>query len=318
MGRVLSWFRILWMLLFAVGLGGGIFTLLGFMGKVSWQFDLLSHFRVQYLFGMTAVALILLAVRRYAWGLICLGFAVVNLVVLFPYFLAGAENQVGSEPTIRVLMSNINTQSGDPEKVHRLIEDIDPDIIVLEELGTRWLGLVAELKLTHPYSCMRIRDDNFGIGLFCKYPLVSGNINYFGSMHVPSVVVMVDSPQGKLNVVATHPIPPFNAECAASRNEQLEQVAEYIGQRDREYPLILLGDLNTTPWNIYFKKLLKESSLIDSSGGWGIQPSWPTFSPLLWIPLDHCLHSEDVSVMNRETGPNVDSDHYPLILDIGI
>jgi len=33
------------MLLFAIGLGGGIFTLLGFMGKVSRQFDLLSHFR---------------------------------------------------------------------------------------------------------------------------------------------------------------------------------------------------------------------------------------------------------------------------------
>jgi len=48
----------------------------------------------------------------------------------------------------------------------------------------------------------------------------------------------------------------------------------------------------------------------------GMQPTWPTFSPLLEIPLDHLLHTKDVTIVNREIGVDVGSDHYPLIVDL--
>lgn len=78
---------------------------------------------------------------------------------------------------------------------------------------------------------------------------------------------------------------------------------------------MLLGDLNVTPWSKHFQQLLDRTGLLDSSSGYGVQPSWPNFSWLLRIPIDHCLHSSDIVIDQRKVGPDVGSDHYPIIVD---
>jgi endonuclease/exonuclease/phosphatase (EEP) superfamily protein YafD len=77
----------------------------------------------------------------------------------------------------------------------------------------------------------------------------------------------------------------------------------------------VLGDLNVSPWSWHFRRLVRESGLRDSMRGWGVQPSWPTFNPLLRIPLDHALHSPGIRIADRQTGRRVGSDHYPLVID---
>jgi endonuclease/exonuclease/phosphatase (EEP) superfamily protein YafD len=211
----------------------------------------------------------------------------------------------------------VNTQSGSPAKVAELIERQKPDIIVLEEIGVRWMGLVADLKQAYPYSSVKIRDDNFGIGLFSRYPLKNHEMRYFGDAGVPTIIAAVKTPSGLLNIVATHPLPPGGKEYSEFRNNQMSEIACYIAE-SKLSPLVLLGDLNMAPWNVYFKGFVKQSGLRDSSKGWGIQPTWPTFNQLLRIPLDHCLYSSDVSILNRAVGSDVGSDHYPLIVDIAI
>jgi len=83
-------------------------------------------------------------------------------------------------------------------------------------------------------------------------------------------------------------------------------------------PLLLLGDLNVTPWNHHFKKLLRHTGLKDSTQGYGVQPTWPTYYPWLWIPIDHCLYSSSIHVVGRKVGEHVGSDHYPVIIDFAI
>jgi endonuclease/exonuclease/phosphatase (EEP) superfamily protein YafD len=58
--------------------------------------------------------------------------------------------------------------------------------------------------------------------------------------------------------------------------------------------------------------------MIDSAQGHGVQPTWPNFNPLLWIPLDHVLHSTCLAVRDRIIGPDVGSDHYPVIVDFSL
>ena len=67
-----------------------------------------------------------------------------------------------------------------------------------------------------------------------------------------------------------------------------------------------------------FRRLLRRTGLENSSQGFGVQPTWPNFNPLLRIPLDHCLHSSDISIVDRQIGEDVSSDHYPLIVDFVI
>jgi len=35
----------------------------------------------------------------------------------------------------------------------------------------------------------------------------------------------------------------------------------------------------------------------------------------LLIPIDHCLHSREVRIVRKQIGPDVGSDHYPVVVD---
>jgi endonuclease/exonuclease/phosphatase family metal-dependent hydrolase len=48
----------------------------------------------------------------------------------------------------------------------------------------------------------------------------------------------------------------------------------------------------------------------------GLQWSWPVGLWPLALPIDHCLVSEKVEVVDRWMGPDVGSDHYPLVVDV--
>jgi endonuclease/exonuclease/phosphatase (EEP) superfamily protein YafD len=90
-------------------------------------------------------------------------------------------------------------------------------------------------------------------------------------------------------------------------------------------PKILIGDLNCGPWSPAFSNLLS-GGLHDSEQGFGPQPSWPArtgrvvenipIPPL--IPIDHVLVSDDICVVQRQTGPPMQSDHVPVFVRIRI
>ena len=100
------------------------------------------------------------------------------------------------------------------------------------------------------------------------------------------------------------------------RNNQLEELSRFV--RDATDEVLLLGDLNVTPWCYYFQKLVRDSGLMDSTRGFGVQPSWPSNNIFLRIPLDHCLHTPKIQIVGREIGPAIGSDHFPLIVDFVI
>lgn len=302
-------------LLTAAGFVACSATLFGFLGRFSWFLDLFSHFRVQYLIGLNILGVFLLVARRFKTAAVFFAFASINLGFVLPLYLDGHVAESERAGILRAMLINVNTRLGDAERVKHTIQEFDPDIIVLEEINARWVLDLQWLDNSHPHSRVQPREDNFGIGLFSKHPLAKSSIVYIGDASVPSIVATIDIGLHKLGVIATHPPPPWGAAYSRWRNEQLEELPGYISS---SLPLILLGDLNVTPWNHHFRKLLKRAELIDSSEGRGIQPTWPNYNPLLWIPIDQCLHSRDVTVLNKRIGADVGSDHYPVIVDFAI
>lgn len=97
------------------------------------------------------------------------------------------------------------------------------------------------------------------------------------------------------------------------RNEQLEEIAEFV--RDKPGHVVVLGDLNVTPWSKSFQKFTESANLRDSRRGFGVNATWPAWLGGLGIPIDHCLVSEGIVVRNVETGESVGSDHRPLIAE---
>nr|WP_094673053.1 hypothetical protein [Hydrocoleum sp. CS-953] len=78
----------------------------------------------------------------------------------------------------------------------------------------------------------------------------------------------------------------------------------------------MAGDLNTTMWSPYYQKLEQKTGLRNSRLGFGILPSWPAkgfshsivfyiLSRFFQIPIDHCLISSEIKVVNVETKANL-------------
>jgi len=303
-----------WFLLTLSGTVASLATIIGFLGSFSWFFDLFSHFRVQYVLGLLVLGMVMWVGRRRKTSALFLLLAVVNLGIVLPLYFAKQTIDAKISSPLRAMLINVNTSMGDVARVRTVVEAENPDILVLEEISARWLADLAWLTNTHPHILVEPREDNFGIAIYSKFPLQNGRIIDVGEADVPSIIATVQTEKGNLCVVATHPLPPFGKDYSHLRNEHLEQLPYFL---TTPHPILLLGDLNVTPWNHHFRKLLKATGLRDSSKGFGYQPSWPSHAPLFLIPLDHCLHSKEITIVDRRIGQNVSSDHYPLIVDFG-
>ena len=62
--------------------------------------------------------------------------------------------------------------------------------------------------------------------------------------------------------------------------------------------------------------LVGTTGLCDTRAGFGYQGSFPASSAILRIPIDHVLVSCEVGVRARRIGPDVGSDHLPVIVDL--
>ncbi len=303
-----------WGIIIAAGVVISISTILGFLGFLYWFLDLFSHFRVQYFIGLSIVSLLLLIPRNYNKIALCFGLlAIVNLSTILPLYLGRTTNDLNSQISQRILLLNVNTQFGSIAKVSKVIQDYNPDIVVLEEIDDKWVSGLQLLSNLYLYSKIQPREDNFGITLYSKYPLTQADIIYIGDADIPSIFAEVETNNGKFVILATHPLPPTSKEYSILRNKQLEELPRFI--RDAPSPVLLIGDLNISLWSWHFRKLLRESGLKDSSQGRGVQPTWPSHNPLLLIPIDHCLYSKGIEIIRKEIGPGVGSDHYPVIVD---
>jgi endonuclease/exonuclease/phosphatase (EEP) superfamily protein YafD len=144
--------------------------------------------------------------------------------------------------------------------------------------------------------------------------LTNDAIIELGEAGLPSVRVDVLHDGKHIRLVGTHPLPPGSSDHARLRNEQLRRVAGQVHGQD--LPVVVLGDLNTTPWSPFFSDLLREGGLQDTSAGRGIFASWPSALPFLRIPLDHCLVSPGFAVCDKRVGPRVGGDHLPIVVTL--
>jgi endonuclease/exonuclease/phosphatase (EEP) superfamily protein YafD len=288
-------------------------TIIGFLGSVWWFFELFSHFRVQYLLSLIPISLLLLLGRKFRVALAFGLCAALNLAFILPYYIAAGDVRSTKEPSIRVVSINVNTANKRYDLVKQYILETNPDLFLLVEVDSGWLEGMANIENLYPYRTAQPQDGNFGIALYSKHPCKKCEIVYLGDDNLPSVVGEFEFSGKSFTVLGTHPLPPMNRGYSSSRNNQLDAVADYLsGVAGHK---MLLGDLNATPWSYEFMRVGKRASLHDSAGGYGLQLTWPTYSYMFRVPIDHCLVSTDINVVNRSVGRHVGSDHFPILID---
>ncbi|MCA9449340.1 MAG: endonuclease/exonuclease/phosphatase family protein, partial [Candidatus Omnitrophica bacterium] len=243
----------------AFGFFVGAVSLVGFLSPFHWAFDLLCHFRFQYALSLSLVTLAFVIMRRWKSAALCGLVATINIATVVPLFIP-VDTSVPSSGKIReALHINVDRARGNKEAVRKLIEERDPDLLQLCEISYAWMNELEDLLERYPFRVVEERQDNFGIGLFSKHSFEKALITRIGPADVPSCLAIVQLPEATVTVIGTHPIPPGGQRRSMLRDSQLESLA--AGIRKATPPVILMGDLNVSPWSSHFQDLLKVSGL---------------------------------------------------------
>lgn len=301
-----------------VGLAGGfglcLLTLAAFAGERHWLLEITTHFRPHYALGLLVFAAAYAWGRRFRLSAVFAVFAVVNVVVLLPRFAPHATAPAGA-PQLKLLLFNVHTPNRDYPALLNLIAREQPDVVVLMEVNDTWISALAPLEKTHPYTRKVARPDNFGIVLYSRLPLNDVRTLYLSPSEVPSIRATVSlSDNRPITLLATHPLPPGDAENTMLRDLQLGAIARW--SVSATMPAVVIGDLNCAPWSPAFRRLLREGALTDT--GRGITPTWPVEPWILRIPLDHCLVTSALVGKEHRVGPNIGSDHFPIIVTVAL
>ncbi len=290
-----------------------LFSLTGYLGGYHLYLELTSHFKLQYLATCCLALIFFSFTRKKVWCLVSLFCIALNLAAIVPWYIPqpkSAGTPAGLE--LRFFLANVLTSNRRYQDVLSLIQEEKPEIAVFLEVNETWAKRLDPLRDILPYSLVYPREDNFGIALYSSLPLQNKTVQLFRN-EIPSLSASVTW-QGKvISILATHPLPPISQGYFEWRNSQIKELSQYLQQL--KTPKVVLGDLNMTVWSPYYKSFVEKTKLHNSRTGFGILPTWPAQSPLLLIPLDHCLVSEGIQVLHTRTGRNVGSDHLPLITD---
>ncbi|MDF1815259.1 MAG: endonuclease/exonuclease/phosphatase family protein [Verrucomicrobiales bacterium] len=281
----------------------------GFLAKYHFLFDICTNFRITAIQGLLGCGVLLLIFAKKKWfGTFSLAAGIVLLFTLYPYYTGKPDHPDQVEKT-RLLVFNVLTDNEEKAKVADYILSKDPDVIVLLEIDVRWrLAMMARLSQKYPWHIERTRADNFGIAAFSKRPFTSAEILDLGE-EIPSVDLCFDN----VRIIGTHPVPPMNRDYRESRNRQFEALERVVNQST--LPLIVCGDMNSTPWSPAMKNFMKSTGLIDSARGFGYRATWYGMHGLVGLWIDHVFHSKEITTLHRDVGPDLGSDHRAIVFD---
>lgn len=292
-------------------------SLAAFGGRWVWWLDVLANFRAQYVVALAFFGLIVMMSRWRRTGYGILGAALVNLVVVLPLYIGSPAEARMEAPSLRVMSFNLLSTNESYSEVVDYIESVDPDLVFLHEASRPWEVAVESAGLG--YEIIRPRSDDliFGTLVLVRGDAVTAVSHGFASSS-PRAVSLVYTPSGwgtSLAVLGTHPLAPTDGKRADLRDAQLGFAGEWAAEQSGAF--MVVGDFNSTPWSYPFRRLMATAELRNSQNGFGLQPSFPTTSNLLLrVPIDHLVHSDAIEVTGRQLGPDLGSDHFPLVVDL--
>jgi len=240
---------------------------------------------------------------------------------------------------IRVMTYNIHSCIGNdgkvrPERVARVINHFDPDIVAVQEIdchrgrsgGHDQAQLIADhLRMTHVFQAMFEEEkERYGIAIFARRPLKivkAANLTAAkGRREARGAIWVLLEMEGHqtIHVINTH--------FGLGKREREHQAAELLGKNwlgaipDHE-PVILCGDFNSGPRSQVFRNmLLRFRDVQQSAVDHKPRPTFSSVQPILRIDhvfVSHHFIVEQVELPDTPTAVMA-SDHLPLCVELSL
>lgn len=286
-------------------------SVLPLAAKHWWVLDLFTHFRLQLIAAQIILLAALVGLTRSRWSLILIGLIGINVHGSHEYLWPDARRGIAPHH-LRVMTANVEARNTRAAGLVTQIEREQPDILAILEFNAAWAARLAVLDGAYPYRIEVPQSDRFGIALLARKPVLEHRVIDLGG--TPAIDARIEGPTGTVRILAVHTMPPMSRHAAALRQSQLDQLAAIAAAATE--PVIVLGDLNLSPYSPHFAEFLERARLHDALVGHGPSITWPTFLPLLGIPIDHCLLSSSWDSIAYRRQPAYGSDHYAIAVDL--
>lgn len=338
-----------------------LLTFVSFQGDRGWLWSLTTHFHVQY-FAIQVLAVLWMFFQWIAAGrksaapvrrlaklpalLIVSAFACMNAWQIAPYWghlFQANKPKVSTVGHVRLMHFNLfGNRNHDVSEVVSAIRAEKPDVLDFVEYTLQWQ---RDLERSGVLSAYPYRIGGRGkLALYSKRKLLKAHLTsdlvQFQPGNRPvqvenqvNLIAQMRVGGSPVTLLVAHPASPIAPSHLRWQQEMFKGWGRHRASLGKN--LVLVGDLNTTPWSTEFRQIVQGTGLRDSQLDFGLQPSWPTFFlffnvprlfssfpsslRLPWgIPIDHVLVSEKIQVLSRKTGPFVGSDHLPLIVEFAL
>jgi endonuclease/exonuclease/phosphatase (EEP) superfamily protein YafD len=297
-----------WATSFVGFLAGLVGLALSRLGLIWPDFDVFSHFTVQFLIWTICFAIVPWFFRRM--GSTAAMAAIVCALTLYGLLPSIREadtalDQSLDRSNLRIATYNVAYRNKDLPRMAENIRKLQADVVVLVELFRPDLLPLIEAEYPHQYNCLKF-NSACSIAIVSRYPL-TGESALIGASQTELAHVTVQSPIGQVDVAGFHSIRfPFS-------RLQLRQAAELSTLLEKvSRPLILAGDFNATP-NSRTHNMIAENNQLTSLND---LPTWPA-GLLPQLSIDHIMVSHDLeAVTSVSAGDGAGSDHLPIVVTV--
>jgi len=301
-------------LIAAVGLLIG--TAVGFFGATCKVLDLAAHFRPHLVVIALAVAIVALLLVDAPLGVgvaaVLAALAMVNIGAVRAersYRAAVADGRATKTLTIGVL--NVNFRNGRHAPVEQWIRRVRPDVLVIVEVSAGWRQALDRLADLYPHRALR--STSF-VTMIARRPWTSFDVVSGPRTRQAILTASFDVEGSTLTVIGAHPASPTRPHRMRARDAELDTIARLAAAAPG--PVAAMGDFNATPWSAPMRRLVRTSPLRYPDL---VATTWPAFLPRwLGIKIDHIMLGNGCTAFDYKVGPNVGSDHRPVVATIRI
>jgi endonuclease/exonuclease/phosphatase (EEP) superfamily protein YafD len=311
---------LLGMVLLTIGFLATLATVLGFFGGAWWAFDAAANFRFQ-------LGLILVVVGVLYWITVAKGAAILflvagiaNLALVLPLYV-GSQAPAASEERLDVVSFNVEREVAARPEILQWLRSLDADFIFLQETTEEWVTALDENGIGMEILAIPPTEALHGTIVLSRTGEATASVYEVGDANDWIVEVSSSLAGRQITLLAVNPRPGNNQSDAEARDELLAEVGDIAAGRTE--PVVVVGDLNATRWSYAFRDMRDRGGLKDSEDGFGFQGTWPASSipfvgSLIALPVDHVLTTRSLTTTERSLGPEMGSDHLPLLVELAI
>ncbi|RZJ88385.1 MAG: endonuclease [Chryseobacterium sp.] len=303
-----------------------IATVIPFIRHDYWIFRVFEYPRLQKLvFNFLLIVLNIWFWPIASYQVAVFGLLVINLLYLIylvlPFTVLGSKQIISSQNpvgdnNISLLFANVYQDNRESKKYLKLIEQCDPDVVLMVETNHWWQEQMDEIGDRYPHQLKMPLENTYGMIFYSRLALRDGNINFLVEDDIPSIQVEVELKSGQwLRLYCLHPEPPVPQENPRSteRDKEILMVAKMA--KECELPVIVMGDLNDVAWSYTTELFGKVSGLLDPRRGRGFFNSFNAKYFFLRFPLDHIFCSADFTLSGIKRMNSCGSDHFPMCIN---